>query len=85
MVEIVVAKHAGFCFGVKRAVKLAEESLNSSEGEVYTLGPIIHNPQEVERLKKLGIKPGKKEELKPGSTVIIRSHGIPPQEEERLK
>lgn len=87
MVEIVVAEHAGFCFGVKRAVKLAEESSQEAKegGRVFTLGPIIHNPQEVNRLKSLGVEPLENEELKPGDTIIIRSHGIPPEKEKELR
>ncbi|GAB6066321.1 4-hydroxy-3-methylbut-2-enyl diphosphate reductase [Aquifex pyrophilus] len=85
MVEILVAEHAGFCFGVKRAVKLAEESLKEARGKVYTLGPIIHNPQEVNRLKSLGVFPSDGQEFMEGDTVIIRSHGIPPEKEEELK
>jgi len=85
MVDIIIAEHAGFCFGVKRAVKLAEESLKESQGKVYTLGPIIHNPQEVNRLKNLGVFPSQGEEFREGDTVIIRSHGIPPEKEEALK
>ncbi len=85
MVEIITAEHAGFCFGVKRAVKLAEESSQNSKGRVFTLGPIIHNPQEVNRLKKLGVNPLENEELREGDTVIIRSHGIPPEKERELK
>ncbi len=87
MVEIVVAPNAGFCFGVKRAVKLAEEaSVKNKEGRVFTLGPIIHNPQEVGRLKDLGVFPLDREEnLSEGDTVIIRSHGIPPEREEALR
>jgi len=84
MVEIIVAEHAGFCFGVKRAVKIAEEEAKESDGKVYTLGPIIHNPQEVERLKSMGVEPAEKEPSEK-ATVIIRSHGIPPQKEEELK
>ncbi|WP_461829306.1 4-hydroxy-3-methylbut-2-enyl diphosphate reductase [Aquifex sp.] len=87
MVEIVIAEHAGFCFGVKRAVKLAEESSQKVKegGRVFTLGPIIHNPQEVNRLKSLGVEPLENKELKPGDTIIIRSHGIPPEKEQELK
>ncbi|NPB07123.1 MAG: 4-hydroxy-3-methylbut-2-enyl diphosphate reductase [Aquificae bacterium] len=83
MVEILVAEHAGFCFGVKRAVKLAEEQARK-KSRVYTLGPIIHNPQEVNRLKGLGVEP-LKGEAPEGSTLVVRSHGIPPQEERKLK
>lgn len=87
MVEIVVAQNAGFCFGVKRAVKLAEESsVYAEEGKrVFTLGPIIHNPQEVGRLRNMGVKPLEEEELQEGDAIIIRSHGIPPDEERKLK
>jgi len=53
--EIVVAKHAGFCFGVQRAVEMVEELLEK-EKEVYSCGPLIHNPQIVEELKKKGSK-----------------------------
>lgn len=85
MVEVLIAEHAGFCFGVKRAVKLAEESLKKAKGRVFTLGPIIHNPQEVNRLKNLGVYPSDGEDFREGDTVIIRSHGIPPEKEEELK
>ena len=87
MVEILVAEHAGFCFGVKRAVKIAEESSEKAKNgkKVFTLGPIIHNPQEVNRLKALGVHPLENTELKPGDTIIIRSHGIPPEKERELK
>ena len=87
MVEIVVAPSAGFCFGVKRAVRLAEESTSLvGEGrKVYTLGPIIHNPQEVGRLISRGVKPLEGEELKEGDAIIIRSHGIPPDKERELR
>jgi len=84
MVEIVVAQHAGFCFGVKRAVKIAEEQAQKEE-KVYTLGPIIHNPQEVGRLKSLGVEPLSEKTPQEGSTLIVRSHGIPPDREEELK
>ncbi len=84
--EIKVAKHAGFCFGVRRAVNMAEDAvLNMERGPIYTDGPIIHNPQEVERLKNKGIVPGRWEDFKNGTIVIIRSHGIPPDREESLR
>lgn len=87
MVEIIVAPNAGFCFGVKRAVKLAEESSSLAEKgvRVFTLGPIIHNPQEVNRLRAKGVKPLNGEELEDGDAIIIRSHGIPPDKERELK
>ena len=84
-VKILVAEHAGFCFGVKRAINLAEKSSKGSN-KVYTLGPLIHNPQEVERLSSLGVSTiSSEEDLKEGDTVIIRSHGVPPWKERELK
>ena len=53
--EITVAKYAGFCPGVRRAINMADEALRVAEGNVYTLGPIIHNPQVVEDLQKRGM------------------------------
>ncbi|MGC8852883.1 MAG: 4-hydroxy-3-methylbut-2-enyl diphosphate reductase, partial [Hydrogenobacter sp.] len=57
MVEILIAPHAGFCFGVKRAIQMAEKASQlAKEGKrVFTMGPLIHNPQEVERLRKEGV------------------------------
>ncbi|MCL2388880.1 MAG: 4-hydroxy-3-methylbut-2-enyl diphosphate reductase [Elusimicrobia bacterium] len=74
--KITEAKNAGFCFGVKRAVRLAEESLKKGVAPVYALGPIIHNPQEVGRLEKAGIKTLKSPSVSKG-TLILRTHGIP--------
>jgi len=87
-VKVIVAPHAGFCFGVERAIELAEEaSKYSREGKkVFTYGPLIHNPQEVERLRSLGVEVLKDENLLDKNTVLIlRSHGIPPQKERELR
>jgi 4-hydroxy-3-methylbut-2-enyl diphosphate reductase len=76
--EIIVAKKAGFCFGVKRAIDIAFQLAREKRKGVYTLGPIIHNPQVVERLKEKGIVPI--EDIKTKKKVralIIRTHGIP--------
>jgi 4-hydroxy-3-methylbut-2-enyl diphosphate reductase len=76
--KILVAKTAGFCFGVKRAVDIAFRVSRKKHKGVYTLGPIIHNPQVVEKLKEKGIIPIKeikgKKDIK---ALIIRTHGIP--------
>jgi 4-hydroxy-3-methylbut-2-enyl diphosphate reductase len=74
--EIYVAKRAGFCFGVKRAVEIAFQTVNNSSQKVATLGPIIHNPQVVERLSKSGVKPVQEFD-DTINTLIIRTHGIP--------
>ncbi|MDF1526298.1 MAG: 4-hydroxy-3-methylbut-2-enyl diphosphate reductase [bacterium] len=77
MHEVKLAVSAGFCFGVERAVKMAVLALDELGGPVYTLGPIIHNPQEVLRLQNIGIKMAHTLDEIPGGTVVIRSHGAP--------
>lgn len=77
--KIIVAKNAGFCFGVHRAVHTVYENL-SSPGKIYTLGPIIHNPQVVEELRKKGVAIEENvENIHGDGTVIIRSHGVSEQ------
>lgn len=74
--RVTVAKTAGFCFGVDRAVKLAYETAKDG-GRVFTLGPIIHNPDVVSDLDKCGVKViNDASEALAGDTVIIRSHGV---------
>ena len=76
--EVTLAKSAGFCFGVKRAVDMVYEEAKKGE-KVYTYGPIIHNEEVVEDLRKRGVTVvNSLEELKmlPEGTVIIRSHGV---------
>ncbi len=74
--SVTVAKNAGFCFGVSRAVELVEQSAASGK-QVVTLGPIIHNRHVVEKFQQLGVQViGEPEQAQPGMTVIIRSHGV---------
>ncbi|MEW6001367.1 MAG: 4-hydroxy-3-methylbut-2-enyl diphosphate reductase [Nitrospirota bacterium] len=76
--EIIVAKKAGFCFGVKRAIDIAFQVAKEKRKGIYTLGPIIHNPQVVEKLEKKGIYPIEDiESRKDIKALIIRTHGIP--------
>ena len=74
--SIKVAKSAGFCFGVSRAVEMVENA--SAQGKrVVTLGPIIHNRHVVSKFDAMGIQVIERpEDAAPGSTVIIRSHGV---------
>ena len=84
-VDIKIAESAGFCFGVKIAVDSAIKA-GKELGGAYTNGPIIHNKQVVQFLESLNVKQLKEEtELKEGDTVIIRSHGVPPEVERNLK
>lgn len=74
--KITVAKSAGFCFGVRRAVNIVEEMVENGE-RVCTLGAIIHNPQKVKELEKRGVRiVSEPDEVKSGETLVIRSHGV---------
>ena len=80
-----VAKSAGFCFGVSRAVELVEKAAQEGR-KVATLGPIIHNRHVVDKFEKMGVRVIEApEEALPGETVIIRSHGISRAVYERLE
>ena len=71
-----VAKSAGFCFGVNRAVELVEQAAKTGK-RVCTLGPIIHNRHAVAHFEKMGVRVIERpEDATPGDTVIIRSHGV---------
>lgn len=80
--EIIVAKTAGFCFGVKRALELVREALRNEDAKLYSLGPLIHNPRVVAELSGKGVQEitdiG---EIPAGMSgkVIIRSHGAGPE------
>ncbi|HIZ78326.1 MAG TPA: 4-hydroxy-3-methylbut-2-enyl diphosphate reductase, partial [Candidatus Lachnoclostridium stercorigallinarum] len=77
--EIIVAKTAGFCFGVKRAVEKVYEQTETAGKPIYTYGPIIHNEEVVKDLEKRGVRVLEtEEELKnlTGGVVVIRSHGV---------
>ena len=84
--EILLAESLGFCMGVKRAVDLAYRALEKSDGEpVVTLGPLIHNAQEIKRLAADGIDVADENDRPSNGTVIIRAHGVAPQVYEDLK
>ena len=86
--NLTVAKSAGFCFGVKRAVNMVYEEAAKSDIPIYTYGPIIHNEEVVTDLEKKGVKVVHDiEELEqiPRGRIIIRSHGISRTEHEKMK
>ncbi len=83
--KIHVVKEAGFCFGVKRAIKLAFDAVKNKNGKAYTLGPLIHNPQVVEDLRKKGVQVAKNISRFKKGTLIIRSHGVHPEILKRIK
>ena len=87
--EIKLAKTAGFCMGVRRAVDIVLQIAQQEKNRrIYTYGPLIHNPQTIELLKKRGIFPiGKIEDIKDqeNSILIIRAHGIAPAERKKIR
>jgi 4-hydroxy-3-methylbut-2-enyl diphosphate reductase len=77
--ELLKARILGYCMGVRRAVETAYRELDASPDRVYTMGPLIHNPQVMEALKKQGAEVLDEDNLPEnlrGTTVIIRAHGI---------
>ncbi len=97
--KVIVAENCGFCHGVRNAISMAEKILarendgtdtavgsgHATKGPVYSLGPIIHNKDVVERLAKAGLKTVDSVEQIRSGTVIIRSHGAAPKQIEALK
>ncbi len=77
--EIILAKTAGFCFGVRRALDLVNEALSSNEKPIYSLGPLIHNPGVVEDLSSKGLAVIEDISEVQSGRVVIRSHGVGPQ------
>ena len=76
--KIIFAKHVGFCWGVKRAITIAEKSLKKDPKPIQFLGPLVHNEKVIERLKKLGgkfIPPSNLESGIKSGTLILRAHG----------
>lgn len=83
--KVILAEKYGFCAGVRNAISIAEKVL-AEKGKVYSLGPIIHNPDVVERLAKKGlVAVDSVEEVPEGAAVLIRSHGAASDEIEHLR
>lgn len=81
--KIFVAEKCGFCHGVRNAISVAEKIL-SEEDDVFSLGPIIHNKDVVDRLAKSGLKTVSRVEDIRSGTVLIRSHGAAPEQIAKL-
>ena len=77
--KVLVAETCGFCNGVRNAIRIAEKIL-AQDKNVYSLGPIIHNTDVVQRLAKAGLKTVDKVQEIESGTVIIRSHGAAPEQ-----
>ena len=75
--EVKIARYAGVCYGVERALKLAQQAAEEST-EVHSFGPLIHNPQAVSSLQKQGVEVAETLDEVGEGTLIIRSHGVAP-------
>ncbi len=76
--KVSVSEGIGFCSGVRRAIKIALAAAGRTKETVFTLGPLIHNPQVVEKLRQVGVVPISRLTRK-GGTLVIRSHGVSPE------
>ncbi|TVM00092.1 MAG: 4-hydroxy-3-methylbut-2-enyl diphosphate reductase [Candidatus Brocadia sp. WS118] len=85
--RVKVAKTAGFCMGVRRAMDILLDAANekNDDGKVYTDGPLIHNPQVLEYLEKRGIHVVKGQTDLSKSTVVIRAHGVTPTRRKEIE
>jgi (E)-4-hydroxy-3-methyl-but-2-enyl pyrophosphate reductase len=83
--KVLLADEYGFCFGVERAVEMVEKALGEGD-TVRTLGPLIHNDQEMKRLEGEGVRTiNEPVQIKRGETAVIRAHGVTPQVETALR
>ncbi len=86
--EVIVAEHAGFCFGVTKAVETVYEQIEKENSDIYTYGPIIHNETVVSDLEKKGVKVIESVDELEGigsGTVVIRSHGVTKEVHQKLE
>ncbi len=83
--QVLLANEYGFCFGVERAVEMVEDALEEGE-TVRSLGPLIHNDQEMQRLGKYGVTTiSEPVQIGRGETAVIRAHGVTPQVQKELE
>ncbi len=82
--KVIKSKHSGFCFGVKRAIGIVEKELRQGARKLYTIGPIIHNPQMVKMLEERGVVPLHDIREADEGVVVFRTHGIRKEEEEYI-
>ncbi|MBC2710121.1 MAG: 4-hydroxy-3-methylbut-2-enyl diphosphate reductase [Desulfosarcina sp.] len=83
--KIEIAKTAGFCMGVRRAVEMALDAPGKHAEPIYTYGPLIHNPQVLSLFEEKGITVLKEIPEQGTGTVLVRAHGVPPEDKQRLK
>lgn len=85
MAEIRIAREAGACYGVERALRMVEEAADEGAGRVRTLGPLIHNPRVVADLAARGVDAVSCPEEAEGDALLLRTHGTAPEEEARAR
>ena len=84
--KITLAKSAGFCFGVQRAMEMLNRAMEEYNGNIYTIGPIIHNPQIIEQITAKGVRIIEDiDDLPNDAVAVIRAHGLPKSAYEKLK
>jgi (E)-4-hydroxy-3-methyl-but-2-enyl pyrophosphate reductase len=83
--QILLDEGAGFCFGVERAIAMTDKVAQTATDRVYTIGPLIHNPQVIESLKNDGVEVVGENADVHGAISILRTHGVPPEVEARLR
>lgn len=84
--EVLLAEEFGFCFGVERAVEMVEEAVEDGQRPIRSLGPLIHNAQEMERLGELGVSTiDTPNEAGSDTIAVIRAHGVTPQVQRDLE
>jgi (E)-4-hydroxy-3-methyl-but-2-enyl pyrophosphate reductase len=83
--KVVLAKTSGFCMGVKNAMEMVLRAIHENHANIYTYGPLIHNPQVMDLLKERGIRVLKEGDLPGSGLVVIRAHGVPPEERRSLE
>ena len=86
IMEVLLADEYGFCFGVERAVEMVEDAVGLGGGPIQSLGPLIHNAQEMDRLGEKGVSTiNSPEEADSNTIAVIRAHGVTPQVQQDLE
>lgn len=80
--RIIVADEAGACYGVNRALDMVQKAAQNMQRPIHTLGPLIHNPSVVHNLDQMGIGVVQSADEEPGGTLLLRTHGVTPEEEQ---
>ena len=83
--KVILAKTAGFCMGVRRAMEMVMAESNKKEGPLFTFGPLIHNKQVLDLLETKGVKATDDTTGLTAGRILIRAHGIPPRDREALQ